>query len=117
MSYVQNAEELKAVTHIIFDMDGLLLDTESLYTKATNIIASKYSNKSVRMDWSMKVAQMGLPKSVLAPLICKQLDLSITPEEYLEKSKQLHLQLFPDVRRELLKVQVFFSAPIKLNAG
>jgi beta-phosphoglucomutase-like phosphatase (HAD superfamily) len=32
----------KKVTHVIFDLDGLLLDTESLYTKAAQSVVSKY---------------------------------------------------------------------------
>ena len=34
---------MRRVTSVLFDMDGLLLDTEVLYTKAANEVARKFS--------------------------------------------------------------------------
>lgn len=36
---------------VIFDMDGLLLDTEGIYTEVTQIIAERYGRT---YDWSIK---------------------------------------------------------------
>ncbi|XP_023930280.1 (DL)-glycerol-3-phosphatase 2 [Lingula anatina] len=44
------------VTHVIFDMDGLLLDTERLYTEATQMLLDEYGEK---FTWEIKNKQMG----------------------------------------------------------
>lgn len=44
------------ITHVIFDMDGTLLDTEPVYTVATQEILAKY-NKT--FEWSLKSKMMG----------------------------------------------------------
>lgn len=36
---------------VIFDMDGLLLDTEGVYTEVTHLIASRYGRT---FDWAVK---------------------------------------------------------------
>ena len=41
--FVQNRIIKSCVTHVIFDMDGLLLATEELYTQAADKVAMKYA--------------------------------------------------------------------------
>ena len=48
MNAPRTAVPIKAV---IFDMDGLLLDTEGIYTEVTQIIAERYGRT---YDWSIK---------------------------------------------------------------
>ena len=51
------------VSHVIFDMDGLLLATEELYTQAANLVAEKYAkNVPKKVTWELKVKQMGYKK-------------------------------------------------------
>ena len=51
----------QAVTHVLFDMDGLLLDTEPLYTAATEAVAARHgstdpSGLPLAFTWDLKVA-------------------------------------------------------------
>ncbi|OTF74688.1 hypothetical protein BLA29_002172 [Euroglyphus maynei] len=35
-------EPMKTITHVIFDMDGLILDTETFYEKAIDSVTKRY---------------------------------------------------------------------------
>lgn len=48
------------VTHVIFDLDGLLLDTEPIYFKVNEIILAQYGKK---YTLELKVKTMGMPKN------------------------------------------------------
>lgn len=100
---VQNLPLKPNVTHVIFDMDGLLLATEDLYTQAANQVAAKYakSQPPKTVTWQLKVRQMGLQKKELAQIMVQELDLNCTPDEYLSATEEIHHSLFPD--SELLK--------------
>lgn len=83
----------KPVTHVIFDMDGLLLDTESLYTKALSTLAAKYGKQ---YTWDIKVKAMGKTSNESAEIIIKELGLPITIKEYKEVLDEEYKILFPD---------------------
>ena len=91
------------VTHVIFDMDGLLLDTEPLYTSATEALAAKYGSTDPTgaprpFTWDLKVRQMGLPSGDLANLIVKELALPISAEQYTMEVRQLQEKTFPNCK-------------------
>ncbi|KAF8778003.1 pseudouridine-5'-phosphatase-like [Argiope bruennichi] len=69
----------KPVTHVIFDMDGLIFDTERIYTEIHQTIASKYGKV---FTWEVKVKCMGKVADEAARTFIKELELPITVEEY-----------------------------------
>ncbi|XP_058062733.1 probable pseudouridine-5'-phosphatase isoform X1 [Anopheles bellator] len=90
------------VTHCIFDMDGLLLDTEVLYTQVTQSIAEPYGKT---YTWEIKQSIMGLQRDEAAEAIVAALELPLTPAEYVEVSNDLinrtmeQCQLMPGAER------------------
>ena len=49
-------DALHSVTHILYDMDGLLLDTEPFYTEVTQAIVGRYGHT---FEWSLKSQMIG----------------------------------------------------------
>jgi HAD superfamily hydrolase (TIGR01509 family) len=74
------------VTHVIYDLDGLLLDTERFYTEATQDIARRYGKT---FDWSVKSLVIGKRALDSATILTQSLDLPITPAEYLSERNEV----------------------------
>lgn len=77
-------------THVIFDLDGTLLDTEPLYTRAAQAVVGRYGKV---YDWSVKRLVVGGDSLVGAGLIVQHLQLPIAPEVYLAEREQLMREL------------------------
>jgi pseudouridine-5'-monophosphatase len=73
-------------THVIFDLDGVLLDTERHYTTATQVIVGRYGKT---FDWSVKANMVGRPALESARYLVEALDLPMLPEEYLRERTTL----------------------------
>ncbi len=83
------------ITHVIYDMDGLLLDTEIFYTEVTQGIVQQYGKN---FDWSVKSQMVGKKAIDSARILVDRLDLPITPEEYLEVRDDGLKRLFPSAQ-------------------
>jgi pseudouridine-5'-monophosphatase len=82
----------RKITHVIYDMDGLLLDTEPFYTEATQRIVGRYG---LTFEWSLKSQMIGKPARVSAGILVDALKLPITPEDYLRERAVTLAELFP----------------------
>jgi HAD superfamily hydrolase (TIGR01509 family) len=87
---VLNATPL--ITHVIYDNDGLLLDTEPFYTKAHETLARRYGKN---FDWTVKSKMIGLRAEDSAHVVISALRLPLSVAEYLEERKHLLEELFP----------------------
>ncbi|XP_028084267.1 (DL)-glycerol-3-phosphatase 2-like [Camellia sinensis] len=83
-----------SVTHVIFDMDGLLLDTEKFYTEVQEIILARY-NKT--FDWSLKAKMMGKKAIEAAYVFVEETGISdsLTAEDFLTEREDMLRSLFP----------------------
>lgn len=81
----------KSITHVIYDMDGLLLDTESLHEQVNSKIAQRYGKT---FDAQAKIAIAGRPTLDSAKLLVELLQLPLTPDEYLIERNKLIYPLY-----------------------
>lgn len=77
---LKSMNKYKPVTHVIFDMDGLLLDTEIIYKKIISEIAESYDKKYTR-DIQLKV--LGTTEQATASVVIKECGLPLTVNEFL----------------------------------
>jgi pseudouridine-5'-monophosphatase len=84
--------ELPKITHVIFDMDGLLLDTEPFYTEAARRIAARYGKV---FEWSLKSRMIGLRSADSAKLFLAHLEIPLSVPEYLALRRACLEELFP----------------------
>ncbi|PNW79118.1 hypothetical protein CHLRE_09g401330v5 [Chlamydomonas reinhardtii] len=88
---------------VLFDMDGLLLDTEGAYTVAQQRILDRFGRK---FTWELKAKMMGRQALDAARVLCEDLKLTpeeITPEQFL-------------VERDALLQEAFANSPLMPGA-
>lgn len=74
-------------------MDGLLINTEDLYTEAINQLLADY-HKDLTLPWSIKIKLQGLPGPEASRAFLEWSKLPITPEQYYtEMTKRLEALL------------------------
>ncbi len=83
--------KLSDFSHVIFDLDGVLLDTERLYTEATQKVVGEFGKT---FDWALKSQMMGRHEHEAATLLVETLQLPISAQAYLERQLPIAEQLF-----------------------
>jgi len=82
-------------THVLFDLDGVLLDSERLYTQAAQEILNPYGKV---FDWSLKVNTMGRDARDGAAWLLAELGVPLGVDEYLERRERRLRDLFRTVQ-------------------
>jgi len=82
----------RSIQAVIYDMDGLLLDTEPFYTEVTQTIIGRYGHT---FDWSVKSRMIGKKAIDSARILIEAYGLPIAPEQYLKEREVLLARLFP----------------------
>jgi len=85
----------RPVTHVIFDMDGLLLDTESHYTRANEIFCQRHDRE---FSWELKQLQMGRKSQEAARILLDYLHLPMSVDEYHSETRTILYELFPSAK-------------------
>lgn len=80
------------VRQVLFDMDGLLLDTESIYTAVTQQVVGRFGKV---FDWSVKANMIGRDSRESSRYLVEALELPISAEEYLVERDGLLREAFP----------------------
>jgi len=84
--------DFKKITHVIYDLDGLLLDTEPIYAQVYQAIAHRYGKT---LSESVKSQISGRNALDSARTLIEMLELPLTPESFLREREPLLRDLLP----------------------
>ncbi|KAF2145832.1 uncharacterized protein K452DRAFT_295393 [Aplosporella prunicola CBS 121167] len=85
-----------AIRACLFDMDGLLIDTEDLYTICTNKLLHEYGKPD--LPWSIKAQLQGRPGPESQRIFHAWAQLPITHDEFMRKQSALQHEYFPSTQ-------------------
>lgn len=113
------ATKFKPVTHVIFDLDGLLLDTEEHYSKAANLYLKRFNHE---FTWDVKQKMMGRKPQDAVGILVNHYQLPVTVDEYIAENKIVMEELFPTANlmpgaEKLVKHLVLHEIPICICTG
>lgn len=81
------------ITHLIYDFDGLLLDTEPIYCRVNEMIAARYGKSFTRSHHRMIMGRQAVD---CAEILVRELNLPLTAAEHLAARNELIFDLLPE---------------------
>ncbi|KAI2621741.1 HAD-like protein [Hypoxylon sp. NC1633] len=90
------APDFAPIRACLFDMDGLLINTEDLYTLCANIVLAKYGRPG--LPWHIKAQMMGIPASSNGDTFHKWAQLPISREQFKEEQTEQQWTHFPECK-------------------
>ncbi|KAK0120884.1 hypothetical protein ONS96_011082 [Cadophora gregata f. sp. sojae] len=85
--------DLPPVRACLFDMDGLLIDSEEKYTLATNAVLNKYGKPDI--PWSIKAKMQGRAGQAAGDVLHEWAQLPVSREQYMSEVRVLQHEHFP----------------------
>ncbi|KAG5670555.1 hypothetical protein PVAND_000809 [Polypedilum vanderplanki] len=82
------------VSHVVFDLDGLLLDTEKIYEKIVEDLAHKYGKT---YPWDVRMKILGTTERRTCEIAVNELKLPCTVDDFHKQFKQSCLDNLADV--------------------
>lgn len=83
---------LQPVTHVIFDMDGTLINTEDIFNVIMKELCSRYGRT---YTWKERSQIMGMKEANALEVLRKLFDLPLTVEEILRETAQKKQEQYP----------------------
>lgn len=80
---------------VIFDLDGVLIDSERIHLDTWNKVLSEYGCPA---PGDLACRFTGVADDKMAPVLIKELELAVSAETLLEKKRSLFLESFSGVR-------------------
>ncbi|XP_050354547.1 pseudouridine-5'-phosphatase-like [Nymphalis io] len=87
--------QYKKVTHVLFDLDGLLIDSEKLYSEAFEMVCAKYGKT---FTWEIKSSLLGFQGYECADKIIETLNLPLTSDEFMDECQEVYEKIFVNVQ-------------------
>ncbi|XP_072933380.1 pseudouridine-5'-phosphatase-like [Epargyreus clarus] len=83
------------VTHVLFDLDGLLLDSEGLYGEAYKRVCARYG---AEFTWELHASVLGFQGQEVVAKIIETFNLPTSKEAFLQEVQQECSMLLPDAK-------------------
>jgi pseudouridine 5'-phosphatase len=90
-------------TCVLFDMDGVLLDTEPLYSQAIHSVTTRFGHD---FTWALKEKIMGRGRMAAARFLVETLQIPLTPEAFLAERDVVLMDLLA-VAKEIPGAEAF----------